>query len=205
MLNLVISKYQSLYRPGKFLCIDEAMIPFKGRLSFKQYMANKPTKWGIKIFQLADSRSRFVSNLLPYGGKNTIVCPPSRIQKGNVSVPSAVVMQLSEPYHYEGFTVVTDNYFTSPELAREMEILGSNVLGTVRTNRKGLPSEITVKSSSQVKGLKRGDALYSHNKKYGMTVVTWKDTKVFSVLTTCNSDKSSKEITRYQMLSVVVS
>ena len=28
------------------LCpIDEAMIPFKGQLGFKQYIKNKPTKW----------------------------------------------------------------------------------------------------------------------------------------------------------------
>ena len=35
--------------------VDEAMIPFKGRLAFKQYMKDKPTKWGIKVFVLADA------------------------------------------------------------------------------------------------------------------------------------------------------
>ena len=29
------------------------MIPFKGRLSFKQYMKDKPVKHGIKVFVLA--------------------------------------------------------------------------------------------------------------------------------------------------------
>ncbi len=38
--------------------IDEAMIPFKGRLRFKQYMKDKPTKWGIKVFVLADAPVR---------------------------------------------------------------------------------------------------------------------------------------------------
>ena len=37
--------------------MDEAMIPFKGRLSIKQYMKDKPTKWGIKVFVLADARN----------------------------------------------------------------------------------------------------------------------------------------------------
>ena len=35
---------------------DEAMIPFKGRLSFKQYMNDKPVKHGIKVFVLADGK-----------------------------------------------------------------------------------------------------------------------------------------------------
>jgi len=30
----------------KFTSIDEAMIPFKDRLGFKQYMKDKPTIWG---------------------------------------------------------------------------------------------------------------------------------------------------------------
>ena len=32
--------------------VDEAMIPFKGRLAF---MKDKSTKWGIKVFVLADA------------------------------------------------------------------------------------------------------------------------------------------------------
>lgn len=34
------------------LCIDEQMVPFKGSFSAKQYVANKPTPWGIKLFVL---------------------------------------------------------------------------------------------------------------------------------------------------------
>lgn len=31
-------------------CIDEQMIPFKGRSKFKQYLKKKPKKWGFKVF-----------------------------------------------------------------------------------------------------------------------------------------------------------
>jgi hypothetical protein len=34
------------------ICIDEQMVPFKGHLSIKQYIKNKPNSWGIKIFLL---------------------------------------------------------------------------------------------------------------------------------------------------------
>ena len=40
--------YDYLFKVRNLL--DEAMIPFKGRLSIKLYMKDKPTKWGIKRF-----------------------------------------------------------------------------------------------------------------------------------------------------------
>ncbi|KAJ8966279.1 hypothetical protein NQ314_003647 [Rhamnusium bicolor] len=35
------------------MCIDEQIVHFKGRLNIKQYVKNKPKKWGIKIYVLA--------------------------------------------------------------------------------------------------------------------------------------------------------
>lgn len=35
------------------LCVDEQMVPFKGKLSVKQYMRGKPCPWDVKIFVLA--------------------------------------------------------------------------------------------------------------------------------------------------------
>jgi Transposase IS4 len=37
------------------VCIDEKIVPFKGQLDIKQYMQNKPYKWGIKVFLLCGS------------------------------------------------------------------------------------------------------------------------------------------------------
>ncbi len=46
------------------------MIPFKGRLGFKQYLKDKPTKWGIKFWGLAYSTNRYVKKLQVYTGKS---------------------------------------------------------------------------------------------------------------------------------------
>jgi len=53
LLNLLVKKWQSSYVLGKNICVDERMIKYKGRFSFKQYNPAKPTKWGIKAFVLA--------------------------------------------------------------------------------------------------------------------------------------------------------
>ena len=53
LLDLVFPLFESAYTTHKELSIDEAMIPYKGCLRFKQYMKDKPTKWGIKLLSLA--------------------------------------------------------------------------------------------------------------------------------------------------------
>ena len=49
-LDLVVPRFESEYNLHEQVSIDEEMIPFKRRLAFKQYMKDKPTKWGIKVF-----------------------------------------------------------------------------------------------------------------------------------------------------------
>ena len=48
-VDLTTNRFQANYTLHQAVATDEAMIPFKGRLTFKQYMKNKPTKWGIKV------------------------------------------------------------------------------------------------------------------------------------------------------------
>jgi hypothetical protein len=40
------------YTPEREISIDESMKKFKGRLCFRQYIPNKPTRWGIKMLGL---------------------------------------------------------------------------------------------------------------------------------------------------------
>ena len=45
-MDPLIKNFQSVYQLGKETAVDESMIAYKGRLSFVQYLSNKPTKWG---------------------------------------------------------------------------------------------------------------------------------------------------------------
>ncbi|GFR61931.1 PiggyBac transposable element-derived protein 4-like [Elysia marginata] len=69
----IIKKTQETFRAGfqahRELSVDEAMVGFKGRLSFKQYMPAKPTKWGIKVWTVSDACLGYCLSYDVYTGK----------------------------------------------------------------------------------------------------------------------------------------
>lgn len=56
------------YALSEYVTLDEKLQSFKGRCPFRQYMPNKPAKYGIKIFALCDSVNCYTSNLKVYVG-----------------------------------------------------------------------------------------------------------------------------------------
>ena len=64
----LFENFRSCYTLSKEISVDESMIAFKGRLSFIQYMPKKPTKWGMKAFVLADSKTGYLYNWHLYTG-----------------------------------------------------------------------------------------------------------------------------------------
>ncbi|XP_050066297.1 uncharacterized protein LOC126555419 [Aphis gossypii] len=114
-------------------CIDESVIPFTGRLLFKQYIKNKRHKYGIKLFKLCIPPNYTIS-IKVYSGK-----------EATVDGSTNLVMELTDPFLNFGRAMVVDNWYTSIELA---EILGQHdtyLIGTLRANRKSNPKEIIKK------------------------------------------------------------
>ena len=64
----VVNAIKSEYTSTKNTAIDEPMIPFKRRLSVKQYMPLKPVKRGIKVWECADASNGFVCDIDVYTG-----------------------------------------------------------------------------------------------------------------------------------------
>lgn len=58
--NRLNRNYEQEYRGHGTASIDESMVKFKGRLGFKQYMPNKPIKWGIKVWSLCESTTGYL-------------------------------------------------------------------------------------------------------------------------------------------------
>ena len=110
MLDLLSSRFESEYNTHEELSVDEAMIPFKGRLRIKQYMKDKPTKWGIKAFALADARNGYTVSLQIYTGNHSLLIGSDK------GLCSRVVLELLDGVEHTCPKVYMDNYYMSPEL-----------------------------------------------------------------------------------------
>lgn len=66
-------RFQEAFYPFQNLCIDESLLLYKGRLSFKQYIPSKRNRFGIKSFVLCDNQSGFVQDFIIYNGSLTTV------------------------------------------------------------------------------------------------------------------------------------
>ena len=59
-------RFATLYNPSRVSAIDEAMVPYKGRSTLKQYMPNKLVR---QVWMRADSANCYVSQFQVYVGK----------------------------------------------------------------------------------------------------------------------------------------
>ena len=113
------------------------MIGYTGSLSFKQYMPMKPTKWGIKTWEICDSSNGYCLNFDVYtGAKNT-----KSSQKGL----GFDIDWISQTYYDRAHQIYFDRFFTSVDLLIELLKNKTYACGTVSTNRKGLPNQVNGK------------------------------------------------------------
>ena len=108
IIDKLSHRFQAVYSPGKNVSVDEAMIPFKGRSTLKQYMPLKPVKRGIKVWALADACNGYITNFQVYTGKQR-----DATEKG---LGANVVKTLTKPYTHSFRHVFFDNFFTSLDL-----------------------------------------------------------------------------------------
>ena len=174
------------FQPDQRVSIDERMIRMKGRSILKQYMPNKPTKWGVKLFAACDVASSYMFDLDVYTG--------TAIEgQGEVGLTQTVVTRVMNNYRDQHYIVFTDNYYTSPALATALKDLQCELVGTLRTNRTGVPAAI--KDAKQFeKDSPRGAMRYTRS---GTNVfIQWKDKRAVTMLSTYHKGSDHIDIER---------
>ena len=90
VLDLLVTNFKKCFTPKSNLSVDETMVGFLGRFGPKQYMPDKPTKYGRKTFTLADSKQGYVLDNLVYTGGDTLVCAST--EHSTLPQPAHVVL-----------------------------------------------------------------------------------------------------------------
>lgn len=112
MLNDLLQKFRHYYKPNKHLSLDEGMIPTKNRLAIKQYIKDKPTKWGIKSFMLCEGDTGYILNAEIYTGKAEFV-----EQKLGAVGNTVIRLLTSSQLDHKAHVLVMDRYYNSVILA----------------------------------------------------------------------------------------
>ncbi|KAJ8333447.1 hypothetical protein SKAU_G00414550 [Synaphobranchus kaupii] len=124
-----------LFNPGNDICVDEQLVPFRGRCKFRQYIPNKPAKHGIKIWVVCDVATSYAWTMQVYTGKQEGARP-------EVNQGRRVVLELTEELQGYGHTVTCDNFFTSYALVEELLKRKMALVGTIRRNKPELPPNL---------------------------------------------------------------
>ena len=175
IINMLRKSFNAAFQPYKELCIDESLLLYKGRLSFKQYIPSKRNRFGIKSFILCDCKTGYVQDLIVYTGSSTI--PDSYSEIKEIGKSGAIVLALLEPYLGKGHTLYVDNFYSSPALFNLLYSKCTNACGTVRRRRRGMPM-IDDK-------LKKGEAYFRSST--NLLVLKWMDKKEVCIISTMHT------------------
>ncbi|XP_072380572.1 uncharacterized protein [Diabrotica undecimpunctata] len=111
------------YIPSQHLTVDEKLESFRGRLSFFQYIPNKPAN-GLKVFTLVDSKTYYCINMKSYVGTQ----PEGPFRQSNN--PQNIVERLIGPVSGTKPNINFDNWFTSyPLMANLLQLIIFHRLG----------------------------------------------------------------------------
>lgn len=188
-LEYINDNFSKCFIPKKNICVDESVVKFKGKICFITYNPNKPTKWGIRIYVLADSETGYVYNILPYFGSITT----EQLNRPDLPVSTRIPLHLYQKILQkipgaQGYHMFTDRYYTSLPLADELLKVNCHLTGTIMANRKGLPSQIKKPKFTPRKVV----AVRKYNNKM---LLAWKDKRVVTMMSTSSNAKMTS-ITR---------
>jgi hypothetical protein len=188
LLDAIVPKFKSLPLQER-LSIDEQIIPTRGRSPVKQYMPNKPHKWGVKVWALCGVNG-LCYNIIVYTGKSS--------DHGQFGLGGNVVLLLIEDVVPKGehYKIAFDNFFTGIPLLEEMYRLGWLALGTIRANRlKGAANSL--KSERQLKQEGHGSHDWTGDVDTNVAVVRWYDKSLVQIASNYVNGQAGNPVDRW--------
>ena len=124
------NRCREIYEPSRNFSVDETLLRAYGRISFKVRVITKSARYGIKMYVCTDSVDEYVLSTSMYTGKdNGTSCIDTSLKKN-----TNVVLDLVRHYAGSYRSIKTDRYYTSIELAVQLEKMKLYNTGTVMTN-----------------------------------------------------------------------
>ncbi|XP_069157036.1 piggyBac transposable element-derived protein 4-like [Procambarus clarkii] len=118
VMDYLKQRFGEVYLAKRELCLDEGTMAWRCRLLFKVYIPNKPVKYGVKLYMLAESTSGHLYDFDVYSGIGKTIIE--------------TVTGLIRPLVNKGHHLYMDNYYNSVILTEKLIELGVYTCGTIR-------------------------------------------------------------------------
>ena len=166
--------------PGTGCTVDESLHRFRGKCSFKQYIPNKPGKYGINVYVLADSKTFYSISSKVYMGAGT--------HAPELPVPTQAVLDLVPSVSGTNRNIAIDNYYTSVSLAMKLKSRKLTLVGTLKKNKTCIAPSFLAKADE-------GTVQYAfdHANNFTLLSVAPKKNKRVLFLSTMHSEKKTNE------------
>jgi hypothetical protein len=148
--------------PSRDLSLDESMVPWRGRLGFRQYTKGKHHRYGIKLHMLTEAKG-LALQVLVYQVSG----------KGH----EKVVKKLMENHFDCGHSIYMDNYYNSVATSRFLLSRKTYMTGMLRRDRKGIPPVVLSQK------LKKGEVVEAFSED-GLCILRWKDKREVLMIST---------------------
>ena len=164
LLDILRQKCKDHVNPGLHIAIDEALILWKGRLRFRQFIKTKRSRFGIKVFITCPGDAKWYGYSydfkIYYGKKSKFATEKSKSAKDKLTLTEEIVVAMLGDLIGCGRHVITDNWYTSLRLAEFLLTENTDLTGIVKPNRgppQFLKAEKLAKKGSSF--IRRGDVM----------------------------------------------
>ena len=173
LLNHLNSCFFPFFQPlTKTYSLDEAMEPYYGHHSMKQFISGKPIRYGFKLWCLTSPQGYLVK-FFPYTGSDKILGKP---------VGVSVTEKLCIGFIPQGSCIYMDNYFTSLSLMDTLTQENLFAIGTIRSDRvEKAPLQDLRKSSC-------GSFCSLTESQGNILLVRWNDNSQVTLITNLRTD-----------------
>ncbi|XP_052446673.1 uncharacterized protein LOC127988134 isoform X9 [Carassius gibelio] len=146
------------FHPSQNISINERIVASNTKNILLEYMEDKPTRWGYKLFVLEDSLCGYTWDFFIYEAK-------VYSENSNGISYDSVMSLANEKLLGSGYKLFVDNFYTSPKLFRDLLQKKIWACGPVRANRIGHLK--TVAPRGNIRWFREDDLLF----------VEWKDNR----------------------------
>lgn len=169
--------------PEQNLSFDESMVKYYGKHSCKQFIRNKPIRFGYKIWCLC-TNTGYLLDFEVYQGKNASSNTEYQAMFGKAAAPLVqMIDRFPDTLKKLPFHFFFDNLFTGLNLLAYLRKCGFGGTGTMRSNR--LTKSCPLMGNKEFDKKARGFHESIISKEDGVSVVRWKDNSVVTVGSNC--------------------